>query len=161
MSQNTPALTAKLRTSSKGCRAIQAGESTAGLKILQSDGPIDLLITDVGLPKMNDRQMADAPYVSRPGLTVLFITASPQAQKVEPASAEEIHMSEFLDDSKSVLSPKVRSAIRVINLPNASNRRQLFETTNQGLSSMDWEFYPAVLGSEWTVEYDRTNGLIA
>ena len=57
-----------------GCRAIQAGDSTAGLKILQSDVPIDLLITDVGLPGMNGRQMADAARVSQPGLKVLFIT---------------------------------------------------------------------------------------
>jgi CheY-like chemotaxis protein len=45
------------------------------LKILQSDVPFDLLITDVGLPGgMNGRQMADAARVSRPTLKVLFIT---------------------------------------------------------------------------------------
>ena len=46
-----------------------------GLKVLQSDARIDLLITDVGLPGgMNGRQMADAARVARPDLKVLFIT---------------------------------------------------------------------------------------
>jgi CheY-like chemotaxis protein len=58
-----------------GCTAIEAADSIAGLKILQSDVPIDLLITDVGLPGgMNGRQMADAGRVPRPDLKVLFIT---------------------------------------------------------------------------------------
>jgi PAS domain S-box-containing protein len=58
-----------------GCTAIEAADSIAGLKILQSDVPFDLLITDVGLPGgMNGRQMADAARVSRPTLKVLFIT---------------------------------------------------------------------------------------
>jgi CheY-like chemotaxis protein len=54
---------------------IEAGDSAAGLKVLQSDVRIDLLVTDVGLPGgMNGRQMADAGRVSRPDLKVLFIT---------------------------------------------------------------------------------------
>ena len=58
-----------------GCTAIEAGNSAAGLKVLQSDVRIDLLVTDVGLPGgMNGRQMADAARVARPDLKVLFIT---------------------------------------------------------------------------------------
>ena len=58
-----------------GYSAIEAGDSAAGLKILQSDVRIDLLVTDVGLPGgMNGRQMADAARVGRPELRVLFIT---------------------------------------------------------------------------------------
>ena len=58
-----------------GYSAIEAGDSAAGLKVLQSDVRIDLLVTDVGLPGgMNGRQMADAARVSRPDLKVLFIT---------------------------------------------------------------------------------------
>ena len=58
-----------------GCTALEAADSMAGLGILQSDVPIDLLISDVGLPGgMNGRQMADAGRVSRPTLRVLFIT---------------------------------------------------------------------------------------
>ena len=58
-----------------GYTAIEAGDSAAGLKVLQSDVRIDLLVTDVGLPGgMNGRQMADAARVTRPDLRVLFIT---------------------------------------------------------------------------------------
>ena len=58
-----------------GYAALTAADGPAGLKILQSDARIDLLITDVGLPGgMNGRQVADAGRVARPLLKVLFIT---------------------------------------------------------------------------------------
>lgn len=58
-----------------GYAAIEAGDSATGLKVLQSDVRIDLLVTDVGLPGgMNGRQMTDAARVHRPDLKVLFIT---------------------------------------------------------------------------------------
>ncbi len=58
-----------------GYLAIEAADGAAGLKILQSAIPIDLLVTDVGLPGgMNGRQMADAARLVRPGLKTLFIT---------------------------------------------------------------------------------------
>ncbi|KAF0813529.1 Blue-light-activated protein [Andreprevotia sp. IGB-42] len=63
-----------------GYTAIEAADSVAGLKVLQSDVRIDLLISDVGLPGgMNGRQMADAGRTSRPGLKVLFITGYAEA----------------------------------------------------------------------------------
>jgi PAS domain S-box-containing protein len=58
-----------------GYTAIEAAAGPAGLKILQSDARIDLLVTDVGLPGgMNGRQLADAGRTVRPDLKVLFIT---------------------------------------------------------------------------------------
>ncbi|WP_338544418.1 PAS domain S-box protein [Pseudomonas benzopyrenica] len=58
-----------------GYAVLEAADSLTGLKILQSDVHLDLLITDVGLPGgMNGRQMADAGRQSRPGLKTLFIT---------------------------------------------------------------------------------------
>ena len=58
-----------------GYTAIEATDGAAGLRIMQSDVRIDLLVTDVGLPGgMNGRQMADAARVTRPELKVLFIT---------------------------------------------------------------------------------------
>ncbi|KMO39037.1 hypothetical protein VQ02_10785 [Methylobacterium variabile] len=58
-----------------GYAAIEAADGPAGLKVLQSDVRIDLLVTDVGLPGgMNGRQVADAARVTRPNLKVLFIT---------------------------------------------------------------------------------------
>ena len=44
-----------------GYTVIEAADSVAGLRILQSDARIDLLISDIGLPGgMNGRQMAEA-----------------------------------------------------------------------------------------------------
>jgi PAS domain S-box-containing protein len=58
-----------------GYIAIEVADGAAGLRVLQSDARIDLLITDVGLPGgMNGRQVADAGRALRPGLKVLFIT---------------------------------------------------------------------------------------
>ena len=58
-----------------GYAAIEAADGVSGLKVLQSDVRIDLLITDVGLPGgMNGRQMAEVARQSRPKLRVLFIT---------------------------------------------------------------------------------------
>lgn len=58
-----------------GYSALEAGDGPSGLKILQSDVRIDLLITDVGLPGgMNGRQVADAARIGRPDLKILFVT---------------------------------------------------------------------------------------
>jgi len=58
-----------------GYAPLEAEDGASGLRILNSDARVDLLVTDVGLPGgMNGRQMADAARVQRPGLKVLFIT---------------------------------------------------------------------------------------
>jgi signal transduction histidine kinase len=58
-----------------GYSAIEATDGPSGLRILESDARIDLLITDVGLPGgLNGRQVADAARRTRPELKVLFIT---------------------------------------------------------------------------------------
>lgn len=57
-----------------GYTSIEAADSAGGLRVLESDAQIDLLITDVGLPGMNGRQMVDLAKVRRPDLKVLFIT---------------------------------------------------------------------------------------
>jgi len=58
-----------------GYTALEAADGAGGLAILQSARPIDLLVTDVGLPGgLNGRQVADAGRGLRPELKVLFIT---------------------------------------------------------------------------------------
>ncbi len=57
-----------------GYTTIEAADGPAGLKILQSDARIDLLITDVGLPGFDGRQVANAARAHRTGLKVLYIT---------------------------------------------------------------------------------------
>ena len=58
-----------------GYQAIEAGDAASGLRVLQSDARVDLLISDVGLPGgVNGKQMADEARKTRPNLKVLFIT---------------------------------------------------------------------------------------
>lgn len=58
-----------------GYTAVEAVDGPSGLKIINSDLRIDLLITDVGLPGgLNGRQVADAARSIRPELKILFIT---------------------------------------------------------------------------------------
>ncbi|MCJ2035511.1 response regulator [Methylobacterium sp. J-068] len=52
----------------------EAPDGLAGLRMLQSDVRIDLLVTDVGLPGLNGRQLADQARATRPDLKVLFMT---------------------------------------------------------------------------------------
>ena len=53
---------------------IEAADGPSGLRLLRMNAQIDLLITDVGLPGMNGRQLADQARETRPGLKILFIT---------------------------------------------------------------------------------------
>lgn len=58
-----------------GYTAIEAEDGPTGLKLLQSNPQVALLVTDVGLPGgMNGRQVADAARQLQPELKVLFIT---------------------------------------------------------------------------------------
>ncbi|WP_326536738.1 PAS domain-containing protein [Pseudorhodoferax sp.] len=66
-----------------GYTVLSAADGPAGLRELQAPGPIDLLLTDVGLPGgMNGRQVADAGRALRPALQVLFITGYAEAAMV-------------------------------------------------------------------------------
>jgi hypothetical protein len=58
----------------QGYRTLEAVDGPSGLQILRDHERIDLLVTDVGLPGMNGRQLADQARETRPGLKILFIT---------------------------------------------------------------------------------------
>jgi signal transduction histidine kinase/FixJ family two-component response regulator len=57
-----------------GCTVVEAGDGAAGLEALKSGEPFDLLITDVGLPSLGGRQLAEAARAVRPDLPILLIT---------------------------------------------------------------------------------------
>jgi signal transduction histidine kinase/ActR/RegA family two-component response regulator len=57
-----------------GYSALEAADAEAGLALLRSSEPIDLLVSDVGLPDMNGRKLADAALGLRPGLKILLMT---------------------------------------------------------------------------------------
>lgn len=57
-----------------GHEVIEAGDGHEGLELLRNDPRIDLLVTDVGLPGLNGRQLADAGRAVYPALKILFMT---------------------------------------------------------------------------------------
>ncbi|KQT60707.1 hypothetical protein ASG54_24955 [Aureimonas sp. Leaf460] len=57
-----------------GYRAIEAGSADEAIPYLKAEGRIDLLMTDVGLPGMNGRQLAEVAREARPELKILFVT---------------------------------------------------------------------------------------
>jgi len=57
-----------------GYRCTQAADVATALSILENDASIDLLLSDVGLPHMNGRELADRARGWRPCLPVLFMT---------------------------------------------------------------------------------------
>jgi CheY-like chemotaxis protein len=59
---------------SLGYRALQAGDGEAALRILREHPEVRLLLTDVVMPGMNGRQLAEAALAAAPRLKVLYMT---------------------------------------------------------------------------------------
>ncbi|WP_268796617.1 hybrid sensor histidine kinase/response regulator [Pseudomonas huanghezhanensis] len=57
-----------------GYAYLEVSDGTSAVPVLESDQRIDLMISDVGLPGMNGRQVAEIGRQLRPELKVLFIT---------------------------------------------------------------------------------------
>jgi CheY-like chemotaxis protein/two-component sensor histidine kinase len=93
-----------------GYRALEAADGPSSLRILQSSQRIDLLVSDIGLPGLNGRQLADAAREKRPDLKVLFMTgyAETAAGKSFLAPGMEIITQPFTMD---VLATKIREMI--------------------------------------------------
>jgi len=65
-----------------GYTAIEAEDGQSALDRLQSAGALDLMITDVGLPGMNGRQLAEIVRQSHADLPILFMTGYAPGAKV-------------------------------------------------------------------------------
>ncbi|MBC3775530.1 PAS domain-containing sensor histidine kinase [Pseudomonas sp. SWRI99] len=72
-----------------GYRAYEAVDATAALALLDTVAQVDLLVTDVGLPGMNGRQLAEIARQQRPGLKVLFMTGYAQIAAERQGFLEE------------------------------------------------------------------------
>ena len=57
-----------------GFVVIEAADGTAGLEILQSDQPVDVLLTDIKMPGLNGYQLAEAGLSLRPAMRVMLMT---------------------------------------------------------------------------------------
>jgi signal transduction histidine kinase len=72
-----------------GYKMLDAKDGLSALAILETTLQIDLLITDVGMPGMNGRQLADAARRTRPTLKVLFITGYAEGALVDKGVLEK------------------------------------------------------------------------
>lgn len=58
-----------------GYTVIDVGDGEAALQVIERrDQPVDLMLTDVVMPRMNGRVLAEAVARQRPGIKVLFMT---------------------------------------------------------------------------------------
>ncbi len=78
-----------------GYRVNVACDSHEALVVLQGAEHVDLLVTDVGLPGLNGRQLAEVARQHRPGLKVLFMTGYAREAEVR---------GDFLDDGMDLLT---------------------------------------------------------
>ena len=97
-----------------GYTAHQAADARTALPLLESDLRVDLLVTDVGLPGMNGRQLAEIARQHRPGLRVLFMTGY-----AETAAERQGFLEDGMDMvakpfSIDLLATKIRSMISVV-----------------------------------------------
>ena len=94
-----------------GCNTIEAGDGTAGLKIIESGEPLDLLISDVGLPGLGGLQLADAARAAHPDLPILLITgyAGKSAETLQLAPNMELLRKPFTLDE---LAEKVQAMFK-------------------------------------------------
>ncbi|MBV8457601.1 MAG: response regulator, partial [Acetobacteraceae bacterium] len=89
--------TAAERLRELGYQALEAPDGPSALNLLEEGPQLDLLITDVGLPRgMNGRQLAEAVRERSPGVPILFITG--YATDTLPPGAEVISKPFALDD---------------------------------------------------------------
>jgi PAS domain S-box-containing protein len=89
-----------------GYRTLESADGNAALRILQDPGRVDLLVSDVGLPGMNGRQLAEQARSLRPGLPVLLMSGyAPKPSDDELAPGIEVLAKPF---PMSVLAVKVQ-----------------------------------------------------
>jgi PAS domain S-box-containing protein len=78
-----------------GYRTMEAADASEALPILDSAQPIDLLVSDVGLPGLNGRRIAEFARGKRPQLKILFVTGYAE---------EAANRSGFLDEGMDLMT---------------------------------------------------------
>ncbi len=78
-----------------GYGVMEAADGRAALPFLEGEYRIDLLVSDVGLPGLNGRQVAEVARQHRPGLKVLFVTGYAEKAAVR---------GDFLDEGMDMIT---------------------------------------------------------
>lgn len=96
-----------------GYAFVEAGDANSAVPILDSAQRIDLLISDVGLPGMNGRQLAEIGRQYRPDLKVLFITGYAEHAAVRGGFLDPGMQMITKPFTFDLLTAKVREIIRI------------------------------------------------
>src|SRR5438067_12560053 len=68
----------------EGYTVLMAGDGPAGLALAQThSGLIDLVLTDITMPRMSGRELADLVRADRPDLPVLFMSGYADAGTIQ------------------------------------------------------------------------------
>ena len=96
-----------------GYAFVEAGDADGAVPILDSAQRIDLMISDVGLPGMNGRQLAEIGRQYRPDLKVLFITGYAEHAAVRGGFLDPGMQMITKPFTFDLLTAKVREMIRI------------------------------------------------
>jgi signal transduction histidine kinase/CheY-like chemotaxis protein len=100
---------ARLTLASGGYTVLEARDGQEALDICQREqGPVHLLVTDILMPKISGRELADRLAVSRPGLKVLFLSGYPEDAVLRQGVTAGFLQKPF---TPAVLAHKVREVL--------------------------------------------------
>ncbi|MDQ0123983.1 signal transduction histidine kinase [Pseudomonas lini] len=113
--EDDPAVRILVRTvlSELGYAFVEAADADSAVPILDSAQRIDLMISDVGLPGMNGRQLAEIGRQYRPELKVLFITGYAEHAAVRGGFLDPGMQMITKPFTFDLLTAKVREMIRI------------------------------------------------
>ena len=93
-----------------GYQVIEAINAAQALQVLESDKKVDLLMTDIGLPGMNGKELVSAARQLRPRLKVLY--ASGYVETLEFKSSDPNQRTEVIGKPFSI--EELRSTVHSI-----------------------------------------------
>ena len=96
----------------RGFTVLDAEDGRAALELFQQHiDTVDVLVTDVVMPRMNGADLAKAAEKLRPGLKILFISGHPEraGQGLDPTGVTNLLMKPFTAD---VLASRIKNLIQ-------------------------------------------------